>query len=58
MNISFCWSANISESMCKNIVYEFALSSSTAPGMICLSYLDGLWDGELVALQLLRPGIF
>ena len=57
MNVSFCCLVNTGVSTCsspeKNIVYEFILISPAEPIMSCSSFLDGLWDGKQVAVQLL-----
>ena len=53
---SFYCSSNTGMSMCrnpqKNVSYEFVLTSSAVPSVSSLSYLDGLWVGRLVAVQL------
>ena len=45
-NVSFCWSANTSLSICScsfvNIAYESIFTLPAVPIMSCLSYLDGL----------------
>ena len=51
------WSNNTGMSMCKspwkNVAHEFVFDSLTMLYMSCLSYLNGLWGGRQVAVQLL-----
>ena len=57
-----CQSANTGVSMWRspqeNFTYEFNPVSPAVPSMSCLSYLDGLWDGRQMAIQLLFCGLF
>ena len=61
MNISFCWSCNTGGSMCRssraNTTYEFVLVFPALLSMSSSSYLDALWDGRLMAIQLLFCGV-
>ena len=58
VDVSFCWSTNIATSICmshhkRNVADEFILAFPAVPHMSCSSYLDGLWNGRQVAVELL-----
>ena len=56
LKVSFYWSANTGVSLyrsaLKNVTHEFVLTSLAAVRMTFSFYLDGLWDGSLMVMQL------
>ena len=57
MNIGLCWLAIISMFICRspleNVTWGFVRISTSVPSVSCSSYLDTLWDGGKVVVQLL-----
>ena len=57
MFVSFCWSGKTNEPMRRspqeNVAYEIHLTSPAVHVISCSSYLDDLWDGRWVVVQLL-----
>ena len=60
-DLSFYWSANIGPSMYRNplenVTYAFDFASPAVTCMCYLTYLNGMWDGRSVSVQLLFCGV-